>query len=527
MTKQGIRAVQVSPTDFGYGLIVAGIIPALAFLPSWRLEVALSATVLIFGAWMTGRSLRASAAGVFLGVTVVLLKLDPSALPLGWRLLAVLASLLCLAPLMIKSRRKGFPFVGLFCTMQGIYIYVGALIARPVPAYHHLYPARVRELGILGSLGYVAILVTVGMVSRRAGDFTAIRRWTSRVSEVRLVRVPRVTFLRAVILFGVGLVAARMLPTSVTTPLGAIPGMVGHARMVGLVIMVLLWIRGDLTFRQRALTVALFVVDFLTGVGSGIALYSGAAGAIGAFLLLLIRRPRAAAWGILLVMPVAVMLNAAKNEARASPVTSQTARVHLLLNNALTMATHPPPGVLPTTAERFATSDVLGYVERHIPRDYPYWTKESYTELPLALIPRVIDPSKPNIYLANQFGRRYGLLGPSDFATSMNTPIQVEAWANFGVGGLIGAGIVVGLLLGFAESTIDPETSDGLVLGVLIAVEVAGGIESGVLSFALVVPTILVFAPVIRWALVWDQEGSPKAQASPRAREGAKDSQAL
>ncbi|MHB8319629.1 MAG: hypothetical protein ACYDEP_10455 [Acidimicrobiales bacterium] len=311
------------------------------------------------------------------------------------------------------------------------------------------------------------------------------------------------TYWRALILFVIGLISARFLPASVAGHLGNLPQIIGLARLLAFSLMLILWFRGDLSSLQKVVVIGLAVSDFIAGSSGAFALYDTAGVAIAAIIVMLILRPRLAVWLLVFAMPIVVVLNAAKTEARATEPThvGPVSAAHALVTESINIALHPTPDVLTTSADRFSYADLLGYIEFHVPSTYPYWNKKSYTELPFAFIPRILDPYKPTFGLANEFGHRYGLISPTDFSTSVNTPLQVEAWANFGPEGLVGIAVVLGLLLGIGEGLISRITLDGLALGAVVAYQLAGGVESGILAWAFVIPVVIIFAPVARWAL--------------------------
>ncbi len=93
-------------------------------------------------------------------------------------------------------------------------------------------------------------------------------------------------------------------------------------------------------------------------------------------------------------------------------------------------------GGFETTSERSANLDVLAEVIRETPYEVPYWGGETYLSLVGAFIPRFIWPDKPSKELGQAFGHRYDFLDVHDDATSFNFPILVEAYANFGMGGV-------------------------------------------------------------------------------------------
>src|SRR3974390_2421790 len=89
--------------DVAYAFLMIGTILALAALPNWRMELALSIVGVLIIGWATGRSIPASVSGLLGAVTVVLLKTNPSELPLVYRLVGLLAVLICTVPLVLRS----------------------------------------------------------------------------------------------------------------------------------------------------------------------------------------------------------------------------------------------------------------------------------------------------------------------------------------------------------------------------------------------------------------------------------------
>ena len=439
--------------------------------------------------------------GLLAAVTVVLLKTNPSGLPLGYRLIGLLAALICATPLLLRRRHDtGFPLLGVFCAIQGIYLYIAALISSPSLPFQTTYTIRIRELGLLGSLAYVSLVVAVGLLARRIRPvLPSIRRWTSSMTEPSSQ-----TFTRSVLLFIIGLATIRFLPARISSGLGSIPAIIALLRIVAFSIMLLLWLRGNLTPTKKAVVILALLMDFVSGTSTQFELYSAAGVAISGMILLLVFRPRLAAWLLLPMIPILLVLNVAKTEARANPIqpSGPFGAVHALLSDSLDTALHPAPGALTTSAWRFGyNSDLLGYIEQNVPSEYPYWNKQTYIDMPLILIPRVLAPFKPKVSLGNEFGREYGLLGANDFLTSENTPLQVEAFANFGPEGLVGIAIIVGLLLGLGEGLFDRRRVDGVVIGTVVAYQLSAGIESGASNWALVVWIVILLVPVVRWAI--------------------------
>ena len=84
----------------------------------------------------------------------------------------------------------------------------------------------------------------------------------------------------------------------------------------------------------------------------------------------------------------------------------------------------------------FHSTESLIVVTNLTPDKIPYWNGHSYKILSSKIIPRLFWRDKPSDILGNEFGRRYGVLGPNDFSTSWNMPALNESYVNFGIYGL-------------------------------------------------------------------------------------------
>lgn len=96
--------------------------------------------------------------------------------------------------------------------------------------------------------------------------------------------------------------------------------------------------------------------------------------------------------------------------------------------------------------KRSANSDLLADVVRRTPRDIPFWDGFTYNSLVGAFVPRALWPNKPQKTLGQDFGHRYAYLGATDRHTSINLPVLIELYINFGVDGVIFGMFVVGLV---------------------------------------------------------------------------------
>lgn len=125
-----------------------------------------------------------------------------------------------------------------------------------------------------------------------------------------------------------------------------------------------------------------------------------------------------------------------------------------------------------TTSERSANLDVFADVIRRTPYEVPYWEGETYLSLVGVFVPRFLWPDKPSKELGQGFGHRYEYLDSHDQGTSFNFPILVEAYANFGMGGVVLIMWLCGVLYMIVERTVNiPGQSDLLSLaGVVLTI---------------------------------------------------------
>jgi hypothetical protein len=93
------------------------------------------------------------------------------------------------------------------------------------------------------------------------------------------------------------------------------------------------------------------------------------------------------------------------------------------------------------------TPSALSHIMEKTPSDVPFWNGSSYLPLIFKFIPRFIWPNKPQERMGQDFGHTYNLLADDNLTTSMNAPIIVEAYFNFGISGVILMSIVMGLIL--------------------------------------------------------------------------------
>jgi hypothetical protein len=97
-------------------------------------------------------------------------------------------------------------------------------------------------------------------------------------------------------------------------------------------------------------------------------------------------------------------------------------------------------------AQRSANMELLADVVRRTPAQVPFWQGATFMSLEGALVPRIFWPDKPRKTLGQDFGHRYAYLSETDRHTSMNLPVLVEFYINFGEAGVLLGMFAMGLV---------------------------------------------------------------------------------
>ena len=93
------------------------------------------------------------------------------------------------------------------------------------------------------------------------------------------------------------------------------------------------------------------------------------------------------------------------------------------------------------------TASALSHVMEETPANIPFWNGVSYLPIIYKFIPRILWPQKPKESMGQDFGHQYKLLSDDNYTTSMNAPIIVEAYFNYGLFGVVLVSIFMGILV--------------------------------------------------------------------------------
>lgn len=123
--------------------------------------------------------------------------------------------------------------------------------------------------------------------------------------------------------------------------------------------------------------------------------------------------------------------------------------------------------------ERVSLMHILLLAQRSAPIAIPYLNGETYAIIPRLLVPRFVDPDKPDSHQATaMLNMHFGLQGLDESeTTTIGWGLLNEAYANFGIFGMAGLGVLLGVLFGYAGRVAAgaPVMSLDSMLGVIFA----------------------------------------------------------
>jgi hypothetical protein len=158
---------------------------------------------------------------------------------------------------------------------------------------------------------------------------------------------------------------------------------------------------------------------------------------------------------------------------------------------------------------RSANLDILADVIRRTPGEVRYWGGETYLSLVGSFVPRFLWPDKPTKELGQAFGHRYSYLDARDSRTSLNFPILVEFFANFGLLGVVFGMGVVGVVYRLVERAVNNPGQDEILslAGIVLMIPLTniesdlslafGGLILNGIAFWLVLRMMRQRAPII------------------------------
>lgn len=466
---------------------------------------------------------RASGRGAIVALTVVLLMRNYAGLGLEARGWAVVTMVVLSAPFVLVPlpRCPGFPFLHIWCVLEGIYVYVSVTLSLPITVHASIYTPEVRTNGYRVLAVFTCLVVTSGVAVLRS----LRSRPQSLEAPTVATSVPTSAIPRAY-----ALAIASAVTIGMISYLGAADrlGQAGQViKIIGFgggLVLVLLWLDGRLSPGHKGVLVAAAALLFFAGLGSA-ALYVTAIPGLLVFALWVGRRRRVPWLGLLLTLVVLIPLNVGKGEYReVAWASGQSGRQDVFglgwIDSTLDRLGSLSDTEVGNSANRFANSDLLGYVTTWAPERYPYVGYGVYTDIPTILVPRLLLPSKGSFNIANEFGRTYELIARSNVGTSVNTPLPVEAYIAGGMVALVTIGLLSGAAMAWFGHLLRGREPATVIVGALLGLQIMSTVESGILGFVLVLPFMIILRPLLTWVCGGKPPGrheAPAAPAAPRA----------
>lgn len=122
------------------------------------------------------------------------------------------------------------------------------------------------------------------------------------------------------------------------------------------------------------------------------------------------------------------------------------------LNPKANPASLQPQSATRKLLERVSLFHMLSMVVEYTPSRQPHLWGETYTQIPSQFVPRFFWPDKPRVHVStNRLSIYYGLQDENATeSTTISFGYRAEAWANFGIYGMIAIGLFFGMLTKFA-----------------------------------------------------------------------------
>jgi hypothetical protein len=153
-----------------------------------------------------------------------------------------------------------------------------------------------------------------------------------------------------------------------------------------------------------------------------------------------------------------------------------------------------------TTSDRTSHLGTLAHVIQETPARVAFWGGETYVAALWSFVPRLLYPGKPSSLLGQTFGHRYALLDAADTGTSYNFEQLVEAYANFGLPGVVVVQFIIGMLYRVFLALVDSEVSGdgGALIAGVVSIAIMN-IESDFgLVFGALLNTVIVMVVMVR-----------------------------
>ena len=414
-------------------------------------------------------------AGAVLGSAVLFQGWQMEAVPPVIYLLGMAVLALCLLPITIwqAGRREGAPMFELLC--------LACALAYSVPVF--LHENFIRNYNTYTAISWEALqralaITIMGIAAMMAGYYLVLRSPMAQgLHRADLPMNPRRLTLLFFVVFGVGgglRVFERLTVGSSSGLANALSSLLTFVLGAGIALMAFRVFQPEGGSRHGSKPILYGVVGALalTGIGTGM-LEDG-------FVPLIVlmgarwsaNRRVPIVW-LLLGAAAIIVLNSAKGEYRSEvwyvdKSASIPERMALWADKSTVVVNSMtyPNGLndaIVRTVHRFDLIHIFAHVVELTPGEIPHYGGASYGYLLYGWIPRAIWPDKPIAQDANVlFAMDYGLIIEAQRdSTRMGLGFLTEAYANYGVLGVLGVMFLIGSLFGAVGRIFNGPQSDG------------------------------------------------------------------
>lgn len=270
----------------------------------------------------------------------------------------------------------------------------------------------------------------------------------------------------------------------------------------------LLHLRGRLSFPFQLASSACFAVYVVFALGTG-ALARVALTLASVFFIYVVVRRKFPWTSALICIAIALPFGHSKHEFRAEMQRDPKVgfdRVaqfaEITMNQVQSQGARFADAASKTASERTSHIATLGKVVNETPRRIPYLEGHTYGIMLWSFVPRIIAPDRPTQNLGQDFGHRYGFLHPLDTRTSVNCPLIVELYINFGESGIVIGMVLFGIFYRVVGRLFNHELGgDGMLIVSAAALPSLLNIESDASGVLVGGVQSALFCALILWAL--------------------------
>jgi hypothetical protein len=380
--------------------------------------------------------------------------------------LSILVWALSLFPLIIYliyfgTNSKQVPFFEMFCFLHGVFYSLPMFVIDPYSIKLWVDPKGGYDSMMEHVLIGIGIMICGYYVASKAA-FIGLKSSTTTSELDSLIKLKKAASITIFFVFGITILDETIeMPTDLTQPVTGLKncGQLAEAILFYLVL------KKKLENKYLVLLISSFLLRLIFVLTSGLV-----AGLIVIFisigLVFWVSKVKIAPVSVLLFILISVGILSLKGiigDFRKvvwgddKDQLSRLQKVELLLDLAQEQSSvnqankNILAGGIDAMLIRSNLSNTFAYTWQLTPKAVPYWDGGSYKSILTFFIPRFLWKDKPKSNNGQEFGHRYFILDVQDKSTSVNLPIMIEFFINFGEKGIFIGMLFLGLSCAFIE----------------------------------------------------------------------------